>query len=72
MTGLILNEGGLRYDDEFVKHKMLTRLVTCILLDITCWLRRGVNACRAELNAGAFEQPECWISTLLIQLNPRR
>ena len=40
----ILNEGGLRYDDEFVSTKYWMRLVTFTLLDISCWRSmRGSN-----------------------------
>lgn len=35
----VLNSDGLRYDDEFVKHKILTPSATCI-----CWASRWWRA----------------------------
>ena len=37
----ILNDGGLRYDDEFVKHKMLDAIGDHTSQVTSYWLSRG-------------------------------
>ena len=60
----ILNEGGLRYDDEFVKHKMLDAIGDLYLAGYQLlaeyeWVKSG-HALNNQLVRALFEQPECW------------
>ena len=60
----ILNEGGLRYDDEFVKHKMLDAIGDLYLAGYQLLAEyEGVKSGHAlnnQLVRALFEQPECW------------
>ena len=60
----ILNEGGLRYDDEFVKHKMLDAIGDLYLAGHQLLAEyEGVKSGHAlnnRLVRALFEQPECW------------
>ena len=60
----ILNEGGLRYDDEFVKHKMLDAIGDLYLAGYQLLAEyEGVKSGHAlnnRLVRALFEQPECW------------
>ena len=60
----ILNEGGLRYDDEFVKHKMLDAIGDLYLAGYQLLAEyEGVKSGHALNNLlvrALFEQPECW------------
>jgi len=60
----ILNEGGLRYDDEFVKHKMLDAIGDLYLAGHQLLAEyEGVKSGHAlnnQLVRALFEQPECW------------
>jgi len=60
----ILNEGGLRYEDEFVKHKMLDAIGDLYLAGYQLLAEyEGVKSGHAlnnQLVRALFEQPECW------------
>ena len=60
----ILNEGGLRYEDEFVKHKMLDAIGDMYLAGHQLLAEyEGVKSGHAlnnRLIRALFEQPECW------------
>ena len=60
----ILNEGGLRYDDEFVKHKMLDAIGDLYLAGYQLLAEyEGVKSGHAlnnRLVRALFEQPQCW------------
>ncbi len=60
----ILNDGGLRYDDEFVKHKMLDAIGDLYLTGHQLLAEyEGVKSGHAlnnRLVRALFEQPECW------------
>ena len=60
----ILNEGGLRYDDEFVKHKMLDAIGDLYLAGHQLLAEyEGVKSGHAlnnRLVRAPFEQPQCW------------
>lgn len=60
----ILNEGGLRYDDEFVKHKMLDAIGDLYLAGHQLLAEyEGVKSGHAlnnRLVRRLFEQPQCW------------
>ncbi|MCH1610909.1 MAG: UDP-3-O-acyl-N-acetylglucosamine deacetylase [Luminiphilus sp.] len=60
----ILNEGGLRYDDEFVKHKMLDAIGDLYLAGYQLLAEyEGVKSGHAlnnQLVRALYEQPECW------------
>ena len=60
----ILNEGGLRYDDEFVKHKMLDAIGDLYLAGHQLLAEyEGVKSGHAlnnRLVRKLFEQPQCW------------
>ena len=60
----ILNEGGLRYDDEFVKHKILDAIGDLYLAGHQLLAEyEGVKSGHAlnnRLVRALFEQPECW------------
>jgi UDP-3-O-[3-hydroxymyristoyl] N-acetylglucosamine deacetylase len=60
----ILNEGGLRYDDEFVKHKMLDAIGDLYLAGHQLLAEyEGVKSGHAlnnRLVRALFEQPQCW------------
>ncbi len=60
----ILNEGGLRYDDEFVKHKILDAIGDLYLAGYQLLAEyEGVKSGHAlnnQLVRALFEQPECW------------
>ena len=60
----ILNEGGLRYDDEFVKHKILDAIGDLYLAGHQLLAEyEGVKSGHAlnnQLVRALFEQPECW------------
>ena len=60
----ILNEGGLRYDDEFVKHKILDAIGDLYLAGHQLLAEyEGVKSGHAlnnRLVRALFEQPQCW------------
>ncbi|MBB3231590.1 UDP-3-O-acyl-N-acetylglucosamine deacetylase [Halomonas stenophila] len=60
----IVNEGGLRYDDEFVKHKVLDAIGDLYQLGHSLIGEfRGVKSGHAlnnQLCRALMEQPECW------------
>ena len=60
----ILNEGGLRYDDEFVKHKILDAIGDLYLAGHQLLAEyEGVKSGHAlnnRLVRKLFEQPQCW------------
>ena len=60
----ILNEGGLRYEDEFVKHKMLDAIGDLYLAGYQLLAEyEGVKSGHAlnnRLVRALFQQPECW------------
>ncbi|RTR06043.1 UDP-3-O-acyl-N-acetylglucosamine deacetylase [Halomonas nitroreducens] len=60
----IVNEGGLRYDDEFVKHKVLDAIGDLYQLGYSLIGEfRGVKSGHAlnnQLCRALMEQPECW------------
>ena len=60
----ILNEGGLRYEDEFVKHKMLDAIGDLYLAGHQLLAEyEGVKSGHAlnnRLVRALFEQPQCW------------
>ena len=60
----ILNEGGLRYDDEFVKHKMLDAIGDLYLAGHQLLAEyEGVKSGHAlnnRLVRALFEEPQCW------------
>ena len=60
----ILNEGGLRYEDEFVKHKMLDAIGDLYLAGHQLLAEyEGVKSghrLNNRLVRALFEQPECW------------
>ncbi|UYG08884.1 UDP-3-O-acyl-N-acetylglucosamine deacetylase [Halomonas sp. M4R1S46] len=60
----IVNEGGLRYDDEFVKHKVLDAIGDLYQLGHSLIGEfRGVKSGHAlnnQLCRALLEQPECW------------
>ena len=60
----ILNEGGLRYDDEFVKHKMLDAIGDLYLAGYQLLAEyEGVKSGHAlnnRLVRALFEEPQCW------------
>ena len=60
----ILNEGGLRYDDEFVKHKMLDAIGDLYLAGYQLLAEyeggKSGHALNNQLVRALFEQPECW------------
>ena len=60
----ILNEGGLRYDDEFVKHKILDAIGDLYLAGHQLLAEyEGVKSGHAlnnRLVRELFEQPQCW------------
>jgi len=65
----VLNEGGLRYADEFVRHKLLDALgdlylAGCPIIGHFRGIRGGHNLNRKLLQA-LFATPEAWCSTML-------
>ena len=60
----ILNEGGLRYDDEFVKHKILDAIGDLYLAGHQLLAEyEGVKSGHAlnnRLVRALFEEPQCW------------
>ena len=60
----ILNDDGLRYEDEFVKHKMLDAIGDLYLAGYQLLAEyEGVKSGHAlnnQLVRALFEQPECW------------
>ena len=65
----ILNEGGLRYADEFVRHKLLDALGDCYLAG--CPLighfrgQRSGHMLNRQVLAALFADPEAWCVTTL-------